>query len=53
VNPLTNSSKVVAAGSTTLDAGWTYDETTGKIWAVSPADTDEVRFSKGAFEVVK
>jgi hypothetical protein len=53
VNPLTNSSKVVAAGNASLDAGWTYDETTGKIWAVSPADTEEVRLSNGAFEVVK
>ena len=53
VNPLTNSSKVVAAGSATVDAGFTYDETTGKIWAVSPADTNEVRLSDGFFEVTK
>jgi hypothetical protein len=53
VNPLTGSSKVVAAGKATTEAGWTYDEATGKIWAVSPADTEEVQLSNGAFEVVK
>jgi hypothetical protein len=53
VNPLTKSSKVVAAGNATADAGWTYDESTGYVWAVAPAETEPVRLARDYFEVVK
>ena len=40
VNPFTNSSLVVEAGSAVLTAGWTYNETTGVLKLVLPAGVD-------------
>jgi hypothetical protein len=52
-NPLTGSSSVVAVGLATPGAGWTYDEHSGKIWAVAPADTERVRLAGDCFEVIQ
>jgi hypothetical protein len=53
VNPLTNSSRVAAAGKATDQDGFTYDARTGKVWAVATVDTEQVRRARGVFEVVK
>ena len=56
VNPLTGSSTLVAAGTATKDAGWTYDVRTGEIRPVVPgANTEEAAevLGKGTFDVVK
>ena len=53
VNPLTKSSKVAAVGKATLEDGFTYDPRTGKVSAVTIADTEETRREEGYFELVK
>jgi general secretion pathway protein G len=40
VNPWTNSSLVVAANSPLITAGWTYNESTGELRLVLPANAD-------------
>ena len=53
VNPLTNSSKVAAAGKATVEHGFTYDQRSGKVWAVAAANSEQVRRAPGYFEVAK
>lgn len=53
VNPLTQSASVVAAGQATSGAGWTYDEVTGNLWAVAPADIDAILLAPQYFEAIK
>jgi hypothetical protein len=53
VNPLTGSSSVVAIGTAAPGAGWTYDEHSGKIWAVAPVNSERVRLAAEYFEVVQ
>jgi hypothetical protein len=53
VNPLTGSSSVVAVGLATSGAGWTYDEHSGKIWAVALTNSERIRLAGECFEVVK
>ncbi len=40
INPFTNSSLVVEAGSAVLSAGWTYNETTGVLKLVLPGNVN-------------
>jgi hypothetical protein len=53
VNPLTGSASVVAVGLATPGAGWTYDELSGRLWAVAPVNSERVRLAGECFEVVK
>lgn len=41
-NPLTGSSLVVAAGAPVATAGWTYNQATGALKVILPADVDPV-----------
>jgi general secretion pathway protein G len=50
LNPFTQSSTVVAAGSPAADAGWTYDEDTGQIKAVLPASADPAKLGLSALD---
>ena len=47
-NPLTSSSLVVAAGSPVAAAGWTYNQSTGALKVIVPADVDPVALELAA-----
>lgn len=48
INPFTNSSLVVEAGSALISAGWTYNETTGALKLVLPSSVNPATTELGA-----
>jgi hypothetical protein len=53
-NPLTGSAKVVPAGKPELNAGWTYDEGSGKVRPIVPkAFPDRKSLPEGEFEIAE